>query len=178
MSILKEVREKESSIEIEISPMLDMYGVLDHYIPGGVVDKDEMDKKSIIRTSWRKLSDFAEEVGDNLQAVQGKFRKKLLLDIATFGDDVSSFRSRYEDKRGWCGWWCGWWCVCGVCVCVVGGGTVSLLKSVLPGFSCMNMSDVCSMCNGSFLLGPCSPLFSPGTYKRGQPCKALIHGKP
>ena len=100
MSILKEVREKESSIEIEISPMLDMYGVLDHYIPGGVVDKDEMDKKSIIRTSWRKLSDFAEEVGDNLQAVQGKFRKKLLLDIATFGDDVSSFRSRYEDKRG------------------------------------------------------------------------------
>ena len=110
MSILKEVREKESSIEIEISPMLDMYGVLDHYIPGGVVDKDEMDKKSIIRTSWRKLSDFAEEVGDNLQAVQGKFRKKLLLDIATFGDDVSSFRSRYEDKRGWCGW-CGWWCV-------------------------------------------------------------------
>ena len=162
MSILKEVREKESSIEIEISPMLDMYGVLDHYIPGGVVDKDEMDKKSIIRTSWRKLSDFAEEVGDNLQAVQGKFRKKLLLDIATFGDDVSSFRSRYEDKRGWwgwCGWWlvwlvvCGWWCV-------VGGGTVSLLKGVLPGFSCMNVSDVCSMFNGSFLLGPCSPLFS------------------
>ena len=137
MSILKEVREKESSIEIEISPMLDMYGVLDHYIPGGVVDKDEMDKKSIIRTSWRKLSDFAEEVGDNLQAVQGKFRKKLLLDIATFGDDVSSFRSRYEDKRGlvwwlvwlvcvvwlvwWCGWcgWCGWWCVCVVCVWLV-----------------------------------------------------------
>ena len=114
MSILKEVREKESSIEIEISPMLDMYGVLDHYIPGGVVDKDEMDKKSIIRTSWRKLSDFAEEVGDNLQAVQGKFRKKLLLDIATFGDDVSSFRSRYEDKRGLV--WlvvCGWWCVVG-----------------------------------------------------------------
>ena len=49
MSILKEVREKESSIEIEISPMLDMYAVLDHYIPGGVVDKDEMDQKSIIR---------------------------------------------------------------------------------------------------------------------------------
>ena len=95
MSVLKEVRERESSIEIEISPMLDMYGVLDHYIPGGIVDKDEMDKKSIIRASWRKLSDFAEEVGDNLQAVQGKFRKKLLQDIAAFGDDVSSFRTRY-----------------------------------------------------------------------------------
>jgi len=119
MSILKEVREKESSIEIEISPMLDMYGVLDHYIPGGVVDKDEMDKKSIIRTSWRKLSDFAEEVGDNLQAVQGKFRKKLLLDIATFGDDVSSFRSRYEDKRGLV-WLVVWLVVCVWCVCVCG----------------------------------------------------------
>ena len=95
MSVLKEVRERESSIEIEISPMLDMYAVLDHYIPGGVVNKEEMDKKSVIRTSWRKLSDFAEEVGDNLQAVQGKFRKKLLVDIATFGDDVSSFRTRY-----------------------------------------------------------------------------------
>ena len=55
MSILKEVRERESSIEIEISPMLDMYAVLDHYIPGGVVDKEEMDQKSIVRASWRKV---------------------------------------------------------------------------------------------------------------------------
>jgi dynein heavy chain, axonemal len=46
-------------------------------------------------TAHSQLSDFAEEVGDNLQLVQGKFRRKLLQDIAMFGDDVSNFRSRY-----------------------------------------------------------------------------------
>lgn len=34
MMVLKEVREKESSIEMEISPIMDMYFILDHYLPG------------------------------------------------------------------------------------------------------------------------------------------------
>ena len=45
MNVLKEVRERESSIEMEIGPILDMYSLLEMYLPGGVVDKEEMDKK-------------------------------------------------------------------------------------------------------------------------------------
>ncbi|CAM9238946.1 unnamed protein product, partial [Discosporangium mesarthrocarpum] len=39
MNVLKEVRERESSIEMEISPILDMYQMLEQYLPGGLVDK-------------------------------------------------------------------------------------------------------------------------------------------
>lgn len=34
-----QVRERESSIELEIIPILDMYQMLERYLPGGVVDK-------------------------------------------------------------------------------------------------------------------------------------------
>eukprot|EP00949_MAST-11_sp_MAST-11-sp1_P002825 g2825.t1 len=95
MEILKEVRERESAIEMEINPITDMYNLLDHYIAGGVVGKEEMDKKTIMRSSWRKLSDLAEEVSDNLSAIQGKFKRQLLQDLKNFGDDVATFRSRY-----------------------------------------------------------------------------------
>ena len=49
----------------------------------------------IMRSSWRKLSDLAEEVSDNLSAIQGKFKRQLLQDLKNFGDDVATFRSRY-----------------------------------------------------------------------------------
>ncbi|CAM9666191.1 unnamed protein product, partial [Choristocarpus tenellus] len=52
MNVLKEVRERESTIEFEISPILDMYQLLDQYLSGGLIDKEEMDQKSIIRISW------------------------------------------------------------------------------------------------------------------------------
>ena len=71
MSILKEVREREASI----NPTLDMYQMLERYLPSGYMEKKEMDQKSILRSSWRKLSDYAEQVTDKLGDVQGKFKK-------------------------------------------------------------------------------------------------------
>ena len=65
MNVLKEIRERESSIEMEINPILDMYQMLDNYLPDGVVDKEEMDQKSIMHKEWGKLVDYAEEVTEN-----------------------------------------------------------------------------------------------------------------
>ena len=48
MSVLKASGKKESSIEMEIAPIFDMYAMLDHYLPGGLVDQDEMDQ-SVLR---------------------------------------------------------------------------------------------------------------------------------
>ena len=95
MNVLKEVRERESSIELEIGPILDMYALLEMYLPGGIVDKEEMDQKSVIRSNWRKLSDYAEEISDTLSSIQGNFKKTLIADVRDFTDDVRSFRQRY-----------------------------------------------------------------------------------
>ncbi len=98
MGVLKEIRERESSIEMEVSPILDMYQMLESYLPGGYMDKDEMDQKSVIRSSWRKLVDFAEEVTDRLSGIQGKFKKQLMTDVKAFAVDVQQFRAVYVAK--------------------------------------------------------------------------------
>ena len=97
MTTLKEIRERESSIEMELQPISDMYQMLDHYIPsGGLVDKDEMDKKSILRPSWRKLVDVAENKADELSKIQGQYKKQLILDVRDFVNDAKAFRADFE----------------------------------------------------------------------------------
>ncbi|KAG9402276.1 hypothetical protein AC1031_006904 [Aphanomyces cochlioides] len=95
MVVLKEIRERESSIEMEINPILDMYDMLEHFLPGGYMNKEEMDQKSVIRSTWRKLVEYAEEVTDNLSEVQGKFKKQLTKDVKEFQADVLQFRTEY-----------------------------------------------------------------------------------
>lgn len=98
MYTLKEVRERESSIETEISPISDMYEMLEQYLPGGYIDKEEMDQKSIIRSSWRKLVDYAEDVTDALGEVQGKFKKQLMKDVKDFQSEVLVFQQDYAEN--------------------------------------------------------------------------------
>ncbi|KAL4128830.1 hypothetical protein PRIC2_007810 [Phytophthora ramorum] len=96
MGVLKEVRERESAIEMELNPIADMYDMLEHFLPGGYMDKEEMDQKSVLRGSWRKLVDYAEEVTDNLSEVQGGFKKQLIKDVKDFQADIAVFRGDYE----------------------------------------------------------------------------------
>ncbi|KAL7690391.1 putative AAA+ ATPase domain, dynein heavy chain region D6 P-loop domain-containing protein [Plasmopara halstedii] len=96
MSVLKEIRERESAIEMEINPIAEMYAMLEHYLPGGYMDKEEMEHKNVLRSSWQKLVDYAEEVTDNLSEIQGGFKRQLINDIKSFQADVAIFRSEYE----------------------------------------------------------------------------------
>lgn len=98
MVVLREIRERETTIEIEIAPILDMYRLLEAYVPGTLVDKEEMDQKSIIRHNWRKLVEFAETITDNLSLVQGVYKKKLLADTREFRVDVKQFRADFEEN--------------------------------------------------------------------------------
>lgn len=96
MNVLKEVREKESSIDMDINPILDMYQMLEHYLPGGVVDKEEIEQKATVRATWRKLVEYAEFVTDNLSAIQGVYKKQLIWDIREFSIDTKSMRKDFE----------------------------------------------------------------------------------
>jgi dynein heavy chain len=98
MTVLREVRERESSIEMEINPILDMYQMLESYLPGGCMDKDEMDQKSVVRSNWRRLVNYAEAVTDNLSIIQGKFKKGLLQDVRDFTKDVALFRKDFQEN--------------------------------------------------------------------------------
>tara|TARA_B100000795_G_C22806619_1_gene445355 strand:- start:150 stop:14669 length:14520 start_codon:yes stop_codon:yes gene_type:complete len=98
MDKLKEIRVRESGIEAEITPVLDMYSMLERFLPQGYMDKDEMDQISVLRSSWRKLVNHAEDVADNLMNVQVGFKKSLLGSIRDFVVNVREFRADWIAK--------------------------------------------------------------------------------
>ncbi|GMH97336.1 hypothetical protein TrST_g8180 [Triparma strigata] len=98
MDVLKEIRERESSITMEINPIMDMYQMLENYLPGGVIDKEEIDQKSIIHKEWTKLVDYAEDVTDELAEIQSKYRKQLISDVKEFRVDANAFRKDFEEN--------------------------------------------------------------------------------
>jgi dynein heavy chain, axonemal len=98
MNVLVEIRDRESSIEFEITPILDMYAMIEHYLPGGVVDKDEVEQKINLRQAWLKLVDFAEIVTNNLSSIQGVYQKELIKDIRDFMIDIKSLRNDFENN--------------------------------------------------------------------------------
>lgn len=95
MATLQAIRAKESEIEADISPIMDMYALLEHYLAPGLLSKEEMDQKSVLRSSWRKLLDKAVEVSAAITATQGGFKRKLLVDVRSFVTEVKAFRADY-----------------------------------------------------------------------------------
>jgi len=47
MLLLKEVRAKESGIDMEIDPIMAMYHMLENFLPAGFMEKEEIDKKTV-----------------------------------------------------------------------------------------------------------------------------------
>ncbi|RHY37518.1 hypothetical protein DYB25_000117 [Aphanomyces astaci] len=95
MNLLKEVRSRESGINMEINPVLDMYEMLEYYLPEGFMEKEEMDQKSVLRSNWRKLIHHAETRTDELSKTQAGFKRGLLRDIKEFIIDVKHFREDF-----------------------------------------------------------------------------------
>eukprot|EP00935_MAST-01C_sp_MAST-1C-sp1_P000949 g949.t1 len=98
MKILKEVRSKESDMDHDIAPILYMYDLLEHHLPEGYIKKEEMDQRSVLRTSWRKLVKSVEEKTQMIAGIQGNFRGELISNVKTFTADVIAFRADYENN--------------------------------------------------------------------------------
>ena len=95
MRLLVDVRERESSMEMEINPIMDMYRMLESYLPAGFMDKDEIDKKTVLRANWKRLLKQAEARTEDLSKKQTGFKRRLLKDIKEFKADVAHFRDDF-----------------------------------------------------------------------------------
>lgn len=98
MNLLREVREKESSIDMEINPIMDMYQMLECYLPSGFMEKEEIDKKTVLRSNWKKLVAQALTRNEELSETQIGFKTGLIRDIAFFRSDIHQVRIRLGDK--------------------------------------------------------------------------------
>ena len=84
MKLLVDVRERESSMEMEINPIMSMYKMLESYLPAGFMDKDEIDKRTVLRANWKRLLKQSEARTEDLSKKQTGFKRKLLKDIKDF----------------------------------------------------------------------------------------------
>jgi len=60
MFALQEIRREQAEIDMKFNPVIDMYHLLDNYLPGGITDKDEMDARSMLKNNWESLIDYAQ----------------------------------------------------------------------------------------------------------------------
>jgi dynein heavy chain len=95
MKLLVDVRDRESSMDMEINPIMDMYRMLESYLPSGFMEKEEIDKKTVLRTNWKKLLKFAETRTEELSQAQTRYKRTLLKDIKDFKIDVDNFRDDF-----------------------------------------------------------------------------------
>lgn len=98
MQVLKEVRGKECSIDMDIDPIMDMYRMLECHLPSGFMEKEEIDKKTVLRSNWKKLITQALARTDELSKTQIGFKKGLVKDISAFKTDIQNFCTDFTEN--------------------------------------------------------------------------------
>lgn len=93
MDVLKEIRNRQSIITIQINPILETYTLLERF--GVTLTQDEMDGRSVLWGQWKKVVDKAENVTESIASVQGQFRRSLVAHVKRFKTDVASFHEDY-----------------------------------------------------------------------------------
>ncbi|XP_078247829.1 dynein axonemal heavy chain 5 isoform X3 [Pogona vitticeps] len=97
MAALKEIREKQIAIDFQVGPIEESYAMLNKYEL--LVAKEEMEKVDTLRYTWEKLLVRANEVQNELVALQPKFRGELISTVEIFVEDCDQFYLDY-DKNG------------------------------------------------------------------------------
>jgi hypothetical protein len=98
MNALEEIRKKESEIDLQFGPITEMYNLLENYMQN-VMEKEELDSKSVLEKDWKELVVQAEQTRNQMQQKQSDFKKTLIQGIKYLIVDVEDFRKNF-DKKG------------------------------------------------------------------------------
>ncbi|XP_032555846.1 dynein heavy chain 5, axonemal isoform X2 [Chiroxiphia lanceolata] len=96
MSALKEIRELQISIDSQVGPIEESYAMLNKY--DLLVAKEETEKVDTLHYTWEKLLIRANEVQNELVALQPNFRGELISAVKTFTEDCAQFYSDYDQN--------------------------------------------------------------------------------
>jgi len=96
MDALRDIRERESEIELKFGPVENMYLLLEKYEVN--VAKDEFDKVADIRFKWRKLRNLANDQNDQISRLQGGFKRDLVSQVERFAQEVLHFRDDFDSN--------------------------------------------------------------------------------
>jgi dynein heavy chain len=99
MSALEEIRKKESEIDIDFRPVVEMFALLENssYMAEKQGGKSEdIEASSILDKDWAGLVKQASAVQDTLFSQQANFKKDLIEKVNFLVGDVTDFRADFE----------------------------------------------------------------------------------
>ena len=94
MYTLKEIRDRESEVDLLFEPVQEMYDMLkanDVHIP-----KDEEEQVGELWHHWRNLRVIAQRRNDEISKLQIGFKARLTREVETFGATVKNFRKEFD----------------------------------------------------------------------------------
>ena len=94
MYTLREIREKESEVDLLFEPVQEMYEMLkanDVHIP-----KDEEEQVGELWHHWRNLRMVAQKRNDEISKLQNGFKARLTREVEVFSKTVGAFRSEFD----------------------------------------------------------------------------------
>uniref|UniRef100_A0A4W3HHM2 Dynein, axonemal, heavy chain 5 n=1 Tax=Callorhinchus milii TaxID=7868 RepID=A0A4W3HHM2_CALMI len=94
MAALKEIKEQQIAIDFQVGPIEESYATLNKYEL--LVAKEEIEKVDTLRYTWEKLLVRANEIQNELVALQPNFRGDLISNVQIFVEDCSQFYADYE----------------------------------------------------------------------------------
>ncbi|XP_054841808.1 dynein axonemal heavy chain 5 [Eublepharis macularius] len=97
MAALKDIREQQIPIDFQVGPIEESYAMLNKYEL--LVAKEEMERVDTLRYTWEKLLVRANEIQNELVALQPKFRGELISTVEMFVKDCDHYYLDY-DKNG------------------------------------------------------------------------------
>ena len=98
MHTLEDIRREQATIDLKFGPILDMYNLLDQYLPNQVTEKEELDNRQQLRQKWKQLLSLADDRQTKLQDEQPKHLKKLIEDQKQLEVDVKELRKNFEER--------------------------------------------------------------------------------
>merc|ERR1712224_847170 len=97
MTTLESIRVEQAEIDLNFGPVLDMYSLLDTYLPGGITDKEEMESRTLLKKKWGDLVEMAEVTQRTHQNEQAYHLKVLKQSVKQLVADVKEFRKAFEE---------------------------------------------------------------------------------
>jgi len=100
MQALEEIRSKESEIDIQFRPVIDMFNLLENgdYLTEREGGGDEMDAATILEKDWGNLVKQSVDVRNGLQGKQAEFKKQLIGKINFLVGNVQDFRKDFDEN--------------------------------------------------------------------------------
>eukprot|EP00118_Oscarella_pearsei_P013119 m.101516 g.101516 ORF g.101516 m.101516 type:complete len:4701 (+) comp37133_c1_seq2:73-14175(+) len=94
MAALKEIRENQIRMDMEIGPIEESYSTLHRYEIA--VPREQAERVDTLHYGWERLLSLGIQVQDRLIKIQPEFKDNLVESVTTFVVDVTSFTGDYD----------------------------------------------------------------------------------